>query len=148
DRGQERPAQPEECEAIRYEIGLRVTHRDAEEYGAEHRDANGVERRPKRENGAQPSERHHELDDEVRGRYRLGAATTASAQNEPAHNRHILDPGELMPALRASRAGTYHRLLARPSSDANVEEGADAGSEDEREEWDQFRSDADHDRSS
>ena len=63
---------------------------------------------------------------------RLVAAAASAAQRDPAHDRDVLEPRELIAALRTARARPQDRAFVRPPDDADVQERADAGADDER----------------
>ena len=79
-----------------------------------------------------PEHADEELDRGIDDRDRLVAAAAARAQGDPADERDVLEPRELVSAAGAARARTHHAQLARPSGDAHVEERSDAEAEDER----------------
>ena len=68
----------------------------------------------------------------VHRRDRLVAAAASAAQRDPAQDRNVLEPGQLVAALRAARARPKDRPLARPADDADVQKRPEAGAEKER----------------
>ena len=55
----------------------------------------------------------------------IAAAPAASAQDEPGDDRHVLVPGELVPAAHAGRPGADDRALQRHARGDDVQEAPD-----------------------
>src|SRR5437588_346178 len=71
---------------------------------------------------AEPTEGHDRFYDRIHRRNGLRATSAAGAQNEPARDRNVLEPRELMAALRTARARANDRQLAGPSRYADIQE--------------------------
>jgi len=67
------------------------------------------------------------------GRYPSLAGTAFPAEGDIAENRDIVVKGYLEITVRAVGGRKYDRLVAGETTDADIEEGADHGAEDEGE---------------
>src|SRR5207249_1601244 len=72
--------------------------------------------------------------------------STAPAEHDKAHDRHVLEPCERAAAMRARRSGPDNRHRSRQPVDADVQEAADDGAQRGREpDPDPQRKGLDHD---
>src|SRR2546427_9292344 len=62
---------------------------------------------------ALPIYAHHRLDDRVLQRNRVAAAPTATAQQQPGHDRDVVPPGDRLPAARAGGGRSEERRVGK-----------------------------------
>ena len=110
---------------------LGVGRRDTDENRRERRDTERGERRPIEMDRCRPDARDEQFHERVHDRDALTAAAATSAQRRPAHEWNVLEPGELIAALRAARTRAQDRTFARPADDADVQERTDASADEE-----------------
>src|SRR4029079_6341551 len=75
--------------------------------------------------------RGEEFNPEVAGRELDAASTPAAAEDPVAENRQVVELADGLVAVAAAGAGPPQALLERHAVDANVEQAADQGAEDE-----------------
>src|SRR5688500_12741005 len=73
-----------------------------------------------------PQHADEQLERGIDRRNRLVAAAAARAKRDPAEERDVLEPRQLVTALWAARAWTNNAQITRPSRDAHIEKRPDA----------------------
>src|SRR5688500_3287601 len=130
-RAGEHDDQPRDGEAVGDQIVLQIRDRHAEQQREEETEAQRGERRPIAIDAERPQHADEQLHRRVDDGDRLVAAPAARAQHDPAHERDVLEPGQLVSTAGTARARPDDAQLTRPARNADVEERSDAQPEDE-----------------
>ena len=118
---------------VRDQPHVEVDQRDRHERGHEQQPEHDADRLVLRADDEREQHGGQQLDGRVADRERLPAGAAAAAQQQPAEHRDVVAGLDRRLAVRAVRARTQQRLLAREPVDDDVQERPDRQAEDERE---------------